>query len=124
MNVIDATGWLEYFTDGPNADYYAQAVERVDELIVPATSIFEVFKRVLQQRSESEALQAISVMLQGTVTDMDAALALSAARLSVELELPMVDSVMLATAKAHDAQLWSLDVHYQDVQGVRHAEPH
>jgi predicted nucleic acid-binding protein len=124
MNVIDATGWLEYFTDGPNADYYAPAVERVDELIVPATSIFEVFKRVLQQRSESEALQAIGVMLQGNVTDMDAGLALSAARLSVELELPMVDSVMLATAKAHNAQLWSLDANYRDVQGVRHAEPH
>ena len=123
MNVIDATGWLEYFTDGPNADYYAAAVERVDELIVPVTSIFEVFKRVLQQRSESEALQAISVMLQGNVTDMDAGLALSAARLSVELELPMVDSVMLATAKAHHARLWSLDASYQAIHGVKHVEP-
>ena len=123
MNVIDATGWLEYFTDGPNADYYAAAVERLDELIVPATSIYEVFKRVLQQRSESEALQAISVMLQGNVTDMDAGLALSAARLSVELELSMVDSVMLATAKAHHARLWSLDTSYQDIHGVKHVEP-
>ena len=65
MNVVDSSGWLEYFADGPNADFFAPAIEATSELIVPAISVYEVFKRVLQQRSESEALQAVAVMMRG-----------------------------------------------------------
>jgi len=85
MNVVDSSGWLEYFADGLNADFFAPAVENVAELVVPSISIYEVFKRVLQQRDESDALQAVAVMQQGTVVDLDAAIALNAAKLSVGL---------------------------------------
>ena len=94
MNVVDSSGWLEYFADGFNADFFAPAVENVAELVVPSTSIYEVFKRVLQQRDESDALQAVAVMQQGTEVDLDAAIALNAAKLSVGPRLPMADSVM------------------------------
>ena len=79
MNVVDSSGWLEYFADGPNADFFAPAIEATSELIVPAISVYEVFKRVLQQRSESEALQAVAVMMRGRGVDLDAELALTAA---------------------------------------------
>ena len=122
MNVVDSSGWLEYFADGPNADFFASAIENVSELIVPSISVYEVFKRVLQQRGEGKALQAVAVMQQGTVVDLDTELALSAAKLSVDLKLPMADSVMLASARAHGSTLWTQDVDFDGLEGVQYVE--
>lgn len=105
MNVVDSSGWLEYFADGPNADKFAPAILNTRELIVPTLSIYEVFKRVLQQRSETEALRAVALMQQGQVVDLNTSIALSAAKLSVELKMPMADSIMLATAQSYRATL-------------------
>ncbi|MGB9594527.1 MAG: type II toxin-antitoxin system VapC family toxin [Anaerolineae bacterium] len=120
MNVVHSSGWLEYFAEGPNADFFAPAVEAVSELIVPTISLYEVFKRVLQQRGEGEALQAVAVMMEGQVVELTAEIALEAARLSVEMNLPMADSVMLAAARAHGAELWTEDAHFAGIQGVRY----
>jgi predicted nucleic acid-binding protein len=119
MNVVDSSGWLEYFADGPNADFFAPAIEAVTDLMVPTLSLYEVFKRVLQQRGEGDALQAVAVMIQGQVIDLDMDLALSAAKVSSELKLPMVDSVMLATAQAQDATLWTQDADFEGIAGVQ-----
>ena len=99
MNVVDSSAWLEYFADGPNASYFAEPIEDVEALVVPTSSLFEVFKRVLQQRDESTALEAAAVMQQGTIVNLEATIALNAARLSAELGLPLADSVILATAR-------------------------
>jgi predicted nucleic acid-binding protein len=120
MNVVDSSGWLEYFADGPNADFFAQAIETVTELVVPTLSLYEVFKMVLQQRGEGDALQAVAVMIQGNVIDLDMDLALRAARASMELKLPMADSVMLATAQAHGATLWTQDAGFEEIAGVQY----
>jgi predicted nucleic acid-binding protein len=120
MNVVDSSGWLEYFADGPNAGFFAQAIETVTDLVVPTLSLYEVFKRVLQQRGEGDALQAVAVMIQGRVIDLDLDLALSAARVSMELKLPMADSVMLATAQAHGATLWTQDADVEGIAGVQY----
>lgn len=122
MNVVDSSGWLEYFADGPNANFFAGAVENTVELIVPTLSIYEVFKRVLQQRDEGDALQAVAVMQQGRVVELDTAIAMRAARVSVELKLPMADSVMLATARMHDATLWTQDRDFEYLEGVEYIE--
>lgn len=122
MNVVDSSGWLEYFADGPNADFFAEAIETVDELIVPAISIYEVFKRVYQQRGESDALQAAALMEQGFVIDLDAPLALSAAKLSLDSKLPMADSIILATARAQNATLWTQDADFKGIAGVQYME--
>ena len=122
MNVVDSSGWLEYFADGPNADFFAPAIESVSELVVPSISIYEVFKRVLQQRDESDAIQAIAVMQQGLVVDLDTTIALNAAKISVELRLPMADSVMLATARAYNATLWTQDASLKGIDNVQYIE--
>lgn len=122
MNVVDSCGWLEYFADGPNAGFFAPVIEDLPELVVPSISIYEVFKRVLQQRGEGDALQAAGVLTQGEVVDLDTAVALGAARLSVELKLPLADSIMLATARAYDATLWTQDEDLQDLVGVQYIE--
>lgn len=122
MNVVDSSGWLEYFADGPNADFFAGAIEAVSELVVPTISLYEVFKRVLQQRGEGDALQAVAVMVQGQVVELTTDLALNAAKLSAELNLPMADSLMLATARAVGATLWTQDRDFEGIEGVCYIE--
>jgi toxin FitB len=120
VNVVDSSGWLEYFANGRNADFFAPAIEATSQLVVPTLSLYEVFKRLLQQRGEEPALQAVALMHQGTVVDLDAPLALAAARLSLELRLPLADSVMLTTARALGATLWTQDEDFEGRDGVRY----
>jgi predicted nucleic acid-binding protein len=122
MNVVDSSGWLEYFADGPNADFFADAIEAVDALVVPAISLYEVFKRVLQQRGEGPALQAVALMSQGQVVILDMGLALEAARLSVAERLPMADSIILATTRWYEATLWTQDRDFEHIKGVQYIE--
>jgi predicted nucleic acid-binding protein len=120
MNVVDSSGWLEYFADGPNAAVFAKPIESTRSLIVPTLSLLEVFKRVTQQRSEDDALRAIAVMEQGKVVDLDRATALEAARLSSQHGIAMADSVMLATAHRHRATLWTQDSDFDGLQGAHY----
>ena len=120
MNVVDSCAWLEYFAAGPNAAFFGRAIEATGDLVVPTLSLYEVFKRILQQRTEGNALVAVALMQQGTVVELDARLALSAARISVDLKLPMADSVMLATARAFGATLWTQDEHFEGLPDVRY----
>ena len=120
MNVVDSSGWLEYFADGLNADFFAKAIENTTELIVPSISLYEVFKRMMQQRGEGAALEAVAVMMQGKVIDLDSTLALSAAKASAELQVPMADSIMLATSRMHEATLWTQDTDFEGVEGVKY----
>jgi predicted nucleic acid-binding protein len=83
-------------------------------------SLYEVFKRVLQQRGEDDALQAVALMQQGTVVELSASLALSAARISLNEKIPMADSIMLATARAYAATLWSQDADFKDIPGIQY----
>ena len=120
MNVVDSSAWLEYFANGPNAAVFAPAIEKTSDLLVPSLTLYEVFKRVLQQRDEGHALQAVAVMEQGSVIDLDAPLALIAARTSIEHRLPLADSVVLATARTHEAVLWTQDADFKGMAGVEY----
>ena len=122
MNVVDSSGWLEYFADEPKAGFFAPAIENTKELIVPAISLYAVFKRVYQQRGEGDALRASAQMTQGQVIDLDQALALRAAKLSLDKRLPMADSIIWATALAHGAILWTQDEHFKGLPAVQYIE--
>jgi predicted nucleic acid-binding protein len=123
LHGIRFCGWLEYLADGPNAGFFAPAIENLAELIVPSLSVYEVVKRVLQQRNEGDALSVVATMQQGQVVNLDTTIALNAARMSVELRLPMADSVILATARAHEATLWTQDADLKGLAGVEYTEP-
>jgi predicted nucleic acid-binding protein len=119
VNVVDSSAWLEYFADGPNAGFFAPAIEATDELIVPSICLLEVFKRVCRQRGEGPALQAVAVMQQGRVVDLDSALALIAAKIGADTKLALADSVVLATARQTDATLWTQDADFEGLPDVR-----
>lgn len=120
MNLVDSSAWLEYFANGPNAASFARPIEKLDKLLVPALCLFEVFKRVFQHRDENDALHAVAAMHQGLVVGLNGDLALRAARLSIAHKLPMADSVILATAQAFEATLWTQDAHFKDLEGVEY----
>jgi predicted nucleic acid-binding protein len=122
MNVVDSSGWLEYFIDDTNADFFTPAIEDEDNLVVPTISIYEVFKRTLAEKGKEQALEAIAIMYGGKVVDLTREIALIAAQLSYELKLPMADSIILATARANNATLWTQDEHFKDIEGVNYIE--
>lgn len=126
MNLVDSCGWLEYFSDGDRAEFFSGAIEDTENLIVPTICILEVFKRILQQREEGVAFQAIAAMYQGHIIDLNLDIALSAAKMGSELKLPLADSVSLATAKSYGAVIWTQDAHFKDIEGVKYipAKPH
>lgn len=121
MNVVDSSGWLEYFADGPNAKFFAPPLQASSDLLVPTLSLYEVFKRVFEQRGEDAALAAVAQMQHGgAVVDLTRSIALAAARLSLELKVPMADSVMLATARELGAMFWTQDADFQNIPGVKY----
>jgi predicted nucleic acid-binding protein len=122
MNVVDSSGWLEYFAGSENADFFAPAIEDTDNLIVPVVCVYEVFKRILQQHGQGVAEMHIADLHKGQVIDLTPDLALSAARLSAELKLPMADSLILVTAREYNATLWTQDEHFKDLDGIRFIE--
>lgn len=122
MNIVDSSGWLEYFADGSNADFFAPVLEDREHLLVPSISVYEVFKRVYQQRNEEAALAVFATMAQAEIIDLDATLALAAAKLSAHHKLPMADNIMLASAQVHQALLWTQDADFKGLAGVRYIE--
>lgn len=120
MNVVDASGWLEYFADGPDAAFFAQTLQETGHLVVPTTVVLEVFRHVYRHRGESEALQAAAAMQQAKVEPLDTTAALDAARLCVEHGLSPSAGIALAAARKHDAQLWTLASELRNVRGVRY----
>lgn len=119
-NVVDSSGWLEYFADGKNANFFASAIEDTKNLIVPSISILEVFKHVLRERSEQHAFECIESMLQGAVIDLNIEISLNAAKLGVQHKIPLADSVILATGLANEATIWSQDADFKGLPSVQY----
>ncbi len=120
MNIVDSSGWLAYFADEPNAKHFLNPLKDAASLVVPTITVYEVFKVVLRESSENEAIQVAAAMQKGTVIDLTVQLAIAASKLSLENGLPMADSIILATAKAYDAILWTQDSDFKNMAGVKY----
>ncbi len=120
MNVVDSSAWLEYLADGPSAEFFSAPLEDTGNLIVPTICIYEVFKAVLRQRGEDAALQTVALMKQGITINLTDDLALQAAKISLEYKMPMADSIILATARVHEAVLWTQDQDFKGMEGVNY----
>ncbi len=120
MNVVDSSGWLEFFASGPNVNFFRDPIRNLSKLIVPAISLYEVYKRLLQQTDKKSALKALSIMKMGKVIELNASLAIEAAEISIDLKIPMADSIILATARQYNATLWTQDSDFQGIEGVQY----
>ena len=122
MNVVDSSGWLEYFARGTNVSFFAPIVKSTDSLVVPTVCMYEVFKRLLAQRGEEGALQAIGIMSLGIIADLTREIAVNAANISSEFKIAMADSIILATTRANNATLWTQDADFEGIGGVQYIE--
>jgi predicted nucleic acid-binding protein len=120
MNIVDSSGWLAYFADEPNAKHFIAPLNDATSLVVPTVTIYEVFKVVRRESGENDALQAAGAMQKGTVVDLTAALAIAASKLSLEHNLPMADSIILATAKEFNATIWTQDSDLKNIDDVKY----
>lgn len=119
MNLVDSSGWLEYLGDNQNANFFASAIEDTESLVVSTINIYEVYKRVNQHVDESGAIQAIALMHQGLIVDVDSEIAIMAGKICLEHKLPLADSIIYATAKKYDAILWTQDAEFKDLEKVQ-----
>jgi predicted nucleic acid-binding protein len=122
MNVVDSSGWLEYFAGGANASFFAPAIKEPDTLVVPTICMYEVFKRLLVQHGEESALQVVGIMSLGIIADLTREIAVNAAAISSELKIAMADSIILATTRAYEATLWTQDADFHGTDGVQYIE--
>ena len=122
MNIVDSSGWLEYFAQGGNAGLFAPVIQETNSLVVPTICMYEVFKRILIQRGEENALQAIGVMSLGTIADLTQEIAINAAQISSELKIAMADSIILATARKHNAVLWTQNIDFEGLSDVNYIQ--
>ncbi len=122
MNIVDSSGWLEYFANASNSEFFKEPIENTEELLVTTINLYEVFKVVLQQKGLDDALQAVAYMQQGKTIELSSELAINAAVISSKTGLPMADSMILATARYHDAALWTQDADFKNIEGVQYIE--
>ncbi len=120
MNVVDSSAWLSYFSGDSNAQLFSRAIEDLGKLLVPSITLTEVFKSVLRQRNETSALEIIAHMEQGKVINLNGELAINAAVFGVKLKLPLADSIIYATAKKHEAIVWTQDSDFKDLDSVKY----
>ncbi len=120
MNIVDSSGWLEYFEGGPNSANFSLPLEAPSSLIVPVITIHEVFKVVLREAGEDEALQSVAAMQKGKVIDLTVNLSMNAAKISMQYSLPMADSIIFATAKMHQCDIWTQDAHFKNLPRVKY----
>ncbi len=120
INMVDSSAWLEYFANSKNAKYYASAIENTKLLIVSPINIYEVYKKILIERDEQSALQAIGIMQEAKVIEINSTLVIDAAKFSYKYKLPMADSLIYTTAKFNNAILWTQDVDFKDLENVKY----
>ncbi|MCX6148997.1 MAG: type II toxin-antitoxin system VapC family toxin [Ignavibacteriales bacterium] len=120
MNLVDSSGWLEYFVDGKNAKFFAPVIEDTENLIVSVINIYEIYKKILIEKDENKALQSVSLMQQAKIVEVNSSIAIQAAKLSSLLKLPMADSLIYTTAQIFNAVLWTQDVDFKNLENVKY----
>ncbi|MBM3706934.1 MAG: type II toxin-antitoxin system VapC family toxin [Actinobacteria bacterium] len=122
MNLVDSSGWLEYFTGGKNADRFVNIIEDTERLIVSTINIYEIYKKVISQKDEDAALEAVAMMQYAKVIEVTSSIAIQAAKFSYIFKVPLADSIIFITARENDAVIWTQDFHFKDMDGVQYFE--
>ena len=121
MILIDSYGWIEYFANGPLAESYATFIEEAnaENTVTPTIVIYEVYKRIKSVKGEQKALEAYAQMSRTKIVELTSSLSLKAADTSITLDLGMVDSIVVATAKAYNAEIVTSDEHLKSLEKVK-----
>lgn len=119
MNLVDSSGWMEYFADGKNAKHFAPIIQDLENLVVSTINLYEIYKKIIQQRDENNAIQAIAIMQQANILEVTSQIAIDGAKISIENEIPMADSLIIATARSVNATIWTQDYDFKGLENVK-----
>ena len=120
MNLVDSSGWIEYLQDTPRANFFADAIEDRNALLVPTIALYEVHK-VLSRRLPVELVErCLNVMRLGRVLDFTDARAIAASQIAARHQLAMADAAIYSMAQEFGATFWTQDADYQGLVGVNY----
>lgn len=119
MNIVDSSAWLEYFAGTAQANHFAAVIENTPELLVPAVTMYEVFKKILKNKGETEAVEAIEQMQKGKIIEIDDWTSILAAKVGLGENLGMADAMIYAVTLLHDATLWTQDSDFKGLPNVK-----
>ena len=120
MNVVDTSGWLEYFEGGKNSGQFSKPIKEINKLIVPTINIYELSKVILRESDENHLLQVLAAIQKGRIIDLTSSISTAAAKISLKYKLPMADSIIYATANHFDATVWTQDIDFKDLPDVNY----
>lgn len=118
MFLVDSSGWIEFFTDGPLAKEYTRHLKYPTRIVTPTIVLYEVYKKIKRERTEEEALTVVSLVNRTSVVDLTESIALFAADLSIKHSLPIADAIVYATALEHNWRLVTSDAHFKKLDKV------
>jgi predicted nucleic acid-binding protein len=118
MILIDSSGWIEFFSEGPRVLKYSSYLKDLSNIVTPTIVVYEVYKKIKKDRTEEEALLAVSLMKKTSLIPLEESIALLAADLSLKYTLPMADAMVYATALEKNAELITSDAHFKDLEKV------
>ena len=118
MLLVDSSGWIEFFTDGPLADLYAKYLKDPTKLKTPTIVVYEVYKKIKREKTEEEALLAVSALHRTSIIELSESISLLAADLSLKHGLPMADAIVYATALEENCRVVTSDTHFKGLKGV------
>jgi toxin FitB len=120
MNILDSSCWIEIFSKGPFYTKFLNLLKDADDLVVPSITLTEVFKKLLVERTEKDALYIIAQMEQCIVVDLSRDLALEAAKYGMRFKLPLADSIIYATTMKFNSELYTMDSHFEGLENVKY----
>ena len=118
MNIVDSCGWLEYFANSANADFFAPIIENEKKLIVPHVVVYEVTRRLVHLQGESAALLAQAFLSKGRLVALDGDGLRQAALNAHKYKLAMADAMIWQTAVNHGATVYTQDADFFDLPHV------
>lgn len=120
MNVVDTSGWLEYFEGGENSRIFAEPIKKTEELLVPVICIYEISKVILRESNEDNLMQALAAIQKAKIVELSSSISIAAAKVSLKYKLPMADSIIYATAMRFGATVWTQDADFQNLPNIKY----
>ena len=120
MNVVDTSGWLEFFEGGQNARKFSKPIKEISKVVVPTICIYEISKVILRESDEEHLIQVLAAIQKGRVVELTSSISTAAAKISIKYKLPMADSIIYATAQCFNARIWTQDVDFKDLPNVNY----
>ncbi|MBI4823891.1 MAG: type II toxin-antitoxin system VapC family toxin [Nitrospirae bacterium] len=118
MYLVDSSGWIEFFTDGPLCSEYSRYLKDPTKIITPTIILYEVYKKIKKERTEADAILAVSSMWKTTIVPLSESIALTSADLSLKHLLPMADAIVYATSLEKGCKVITSDTHFRGLEDV------